>query len=149
MPLSEEKSIELARAIDFMKLPLTGVDIEYAKEVYNAMNENDGRYQTMAALNRDYSPEHGNFIKAQTEALGLIIKLIEKLKECDALKRLDVSSKVLLVKFDKESGYYFVHPGIMEQSAFDAFQKLWISINGQENWDSNPWVWVIEFEKQN
>lgn len=27
-----------------------------------------------------------------------------------------------------------------------AFQRLWESINGPANWDSNPWVWVIEFK---
>jgi hypothetical protein len=27
------------------------------------------------------------------------------------------------------------------------FESLWQSINGKESWDSNPYVWVIEFEK--
>lgn len=27
------------------------------------------------------------------------------------------------------------------------FSILWTSINGQESWDSNPWVWRIEFKK--
>lgn len=29
----------------------------------------------------------------------------------------------------------------------EAFERLWISINGLESWDSNPWVWVIEFKQ--
>ena len=27
-----------------------------------------------------------------------------------------------------------------------AFYQLWRSINGEESWDSNPWVWVVKFK---
>lgn len=29
----------------------------------------------------------------------------------------------------------------------DLFRDLWKSINGPESWESNPWVWVISFER--
>jgi hypothetical protein len=29
----------------------------------------------------------------------------------------------------------------------DAFKDLWNSINGAGAWDSNPWVWVVEFKR--
>ncbi|MBY6259096.1 hypothetical protein K3G69_21605 [Phytobacter diazotrophicus] len=28
-----------------------------------------------------------------------------------------------------------------------AFQRLWESIYGEESWQSNPWVWVVEFKR--
>ena len=32
-------------------------------------------------------------------------------------------------------------------TAKDAFSALWQSIYGEENWSSNPWVWVVEFKQ--
>lgn len=34
-----------------------------------------------------------------------------------------------------------------EPDATDAFAYLWQSIYGQENWNANPWIWVIEFKR--
>lgn len=34
-------------------------------------------------------------------------------------------------------------------SAMLSFVSLWKSINGEESWNSNPWVWVVEFKKIN
>lgn len=44
------------------------------------------------------------------------------------------------------------HPGggMMQFRAYSkaarAFQDLWQDINGEESWNSNPWVWVIKFK---
>lgn len=34
-----------------------------------------------------------------------------------------------------------------EPDATDAFAYLWQSSYGQENWNANPWVWVISFKR--
>lgn len=28
-----------------------------------------------------------------------------------------------------------------------SFRSLWTAINGEDAWDANPWVWVVEFRK--
>lgn len=30
--------------------------------------------------------------------------------------------------------------------SIDSFKSLWMSINGPESWENNPWVWVIKFK---
>lgn len=32
-------------------------------------------------------------------------------------------------------------------SPAEAFEKLWVSINGDASWDANPWVWAITFNR--
>jgi len=50
------------------------------------------------------------------------------------------------------SDCYYFYPcnDLRDDSYIDypktSFYSLWKSINGQESWDSNPWVWVISFE---
>jgi hypothetical protein len=33
--------------------------------------------------------------------------------------------------------------------ARENFEHLWWSINGEGSWETNPWVWVVEFKKVN
>jgi hypothetical protein len=51
---------------------------------------------------------------------------------------------------DGEHGY---HPFKSEPGPgswtdpFHAWRELWISVNGAESWNANPWVWVVEFKQ--
>lgn len=36
------------------------------------------------------------------------------------------------------------NPGLTPR---EAFRLLWTNINGIDSWDSNPWVWVVEFRR--
>jgi hypothetical protein len=70
---------------------------------------------------------------------------VERLQDIDMTdvedEGVDVVSKLPL----------FVKPGKAEDIAkfvaHNEFKKLWDSINGKKHpWESNPWVWVVEFE---
>lgn len=50
-----------------------------------------------------------------------------------------------------EWGGVVKHPTVPDhfrwfRSPINAFKNLWESINGEESWDKNPWVWVVEFK---
>lgn len=65
-----------------------------------------------------------------------------------AAEGLDISG--LVAGFEVESDYA---PGDSPQDFVDAareeFQELWDSINAKRGygWDTNPWVWVVEFKR--
>lgn len=50
-------------------------------------------------------------------------------------------------------GEYAFHPFKNEPGpgnwtdAFDAWRELWVSVNGADSWNTNPWVWVVEFKR--
>lgn len=45
----------------------------------------------------------------------------------------------------------FTHPGITWVSSRPryawGFHKIWAEIYGQDSWEENPWVWVVEFKR--
>ncbi|PYB87144.1 hypothetical protein [Pseudomonas fulva] len=50
-------------------------------------------------------------------------------------------------------GEHYYHPFKSEPGPgnwadpFDAWRELWVSINGADSWNANPWVWVVEFKQ--
>lgn len=46
------------------------------------------------------------------------------------------------------NGRYTFNAGAHEShTAVESFRALWESINGPGSWDSNPWLWVVEFKR--
>ena len=50
-------------------------------------------------------------------------------------------------------GEHYYHPFKSEPGPdnwtdpIDAWCELWLSINGADSWNANPWVWVVEFKQ--
>jgi hypothetical protein len=50
-------------------------------------------------------------------------------------------------------GEHYYHPFKSEPGPgnwidpIDAWRELWVSVNGAESWNANPWVWVVEFKQ--
>lgn len=68
----------------------------------------------------------------------------------------DAMAEGIQVKYDKdnpEQPLYKFYPcndlrdNTYLENPVASFCSLWKSINGLESWDSNPWVWVYEFER--
>jgi hypothetical protein len=51
----------------------------------------------------------------------------------------------------KPNSYYQNGDGLKYNTPQEAFRQLWDSINADRgySWESNPWVWVVEFEVKN
>lgn len=64
----------------------------------------------------------------------------------------DITEKDAIAEgiFLQETGYYSTDANLgldrSSSSPIDAFKILWLSINGPESWEANPWVWVVSFK---
>ncbi len=84
-----------------------------------------------------HMPRHRSRI--QLEIVSVRVERLQDISEADA----------------KSEGVYEKQPtwwgwtddGYHGASAKTAFSALWCSINGIDNWNANPWVWVVEFKR--
>lgn len=79
------------------------------------------------------------------------VERLQDITEQDAIKEgIDRFTKDGVVfKYGLEGWHWSQHTGtpFMCYKSKHAFELLWQSINGEESWNANPWVWVIEFER--
>ena len=59
----------------------------------------------------------------------------------------DISEADAMAEGVDGSDFSMSHAAGCGPSARGAFRELWESINGQDSWDANPWVWVVSFQR--
>jgi hypothetical protein len=86
------------------------------------------------------------------EVTGVRVERLQDISEADAIAEgvQDVTAMVALR--DREFRFWRRYSGrgvntLYTDNAIASYASLWTQINGPGSWDSNPWVWVVEFKK--
>lgn len=72
------------------------------------------------------------------EITGVRVERLQDISEADA------QAEGVTVEDHHKGGYC---AGEFLPPAVRAFRELWESINGASAWETNPWVWVVEFRR--
>lgn len=74
------------------------------------------------------------------EIVAVRIERLQSISEADAMAE--------GVGRDSDGWFDYLMPSTWCcQSAKESFATLWKSINGEESWDENPWVWCLTFRR--
>jgi hypothetical protein len=77
---------------------------------------------------------------------SISIERLREISEYDAIS--EGIKKTWISNIPAECKYKnYINDGKGSLDPIESFESLWISINGQESYDANPFVWVIEFER--
>ena len=86
------------------------------------------------------------------EACRILLKITDvRAERLHEISKEDAISEGITISENLRNGWP-MHKGILENSIPDtieqlAFWNLWQDINGSESLESNPWCWVVSFEK--
>ena len=92
----------------------------------------------------DGNPEWGNWTKPKpsihmprrASRINLLITGV-RVERLQAITLGDICKEIGCGLYDFRPATY----------GFQVWEELWKSIYGEENWEANPWVWVINFER--
>jgi hypothetical protein len=82
------------------------------------------------------------------EITGVRVERLQDITEEDA-----EAEGIRLLRGCDEEGYYLgfhwehvTEDQVLYDTARDAYRGLWEQINGAGTWDTNPWVWVVDYK---
>lgn len=127
-------------------------DVLWVRETWTYSDEIDNPYWYKQQFEEEYLPEHQlkgiwkPSIHMPKEACRLFLRITNI--RCERLQEIsEVDSRAEGIK--PLFPYYMDYTGNLSHvlTAYASFKTLWQKINGEDSWNENPWVWVIEFEK--
>lgn len=77
------------------------------------------------------------------DVTGVRVERLQDISEADA-----IAEGILVQCSQTDVGWVGYWPAADTEpyaTAVEAYRALWESINGEGSWDTNPWVWVVEF----
>lgn len=114
-------------------------DPEDSLTLYRADDEFDGdqcdagyKWQPSMHMPRTLS-------RIKLEITGVRVERLQDISEADAIEEGAPPSHPSINAISREFGY--------TDFPRSWFAQLWDSINGPGSWDTNPWVWMIEFRR--
>ena len=136
-----------------IKAPYMPGDILYVRETWGisnplgdfAMNNRTAEYVYKAGYSKG---ERIPMVREQEKNLGVWKPSIHMPKDAARIFLKVTSARVERLQDITEDGIRA--EGITEEwppHAMDKFRKLWDSTTKEYRWETNPWVWVIEFER--
>lgn len=115
------------------------IDYLYRADHHTGLEKKDGDQKWKPSI---HMPKVA--CRLMLEVTGVKVERVQEITEADAIaegcKKLPASGRIT----DVPGGQY---GGRIWSSAKKWYEELWTSINGPDSWNSNPFVWVIEFHR--
>jgi hypothetical protein len=133
-------------------------DILWVRETWGKAQSNYAHSDTYLYKADDYPDDFSPVAKWKPsihmpkEAARIFLKIIDvRVERLQEISQEDAISEGIEFKIDETSvslNSYKIYEANnwWDENPIQSFKSLWESINGQESWNKNPWVWVIEFE---
>ena len=150
-------------SLDAVKNPNSGLcpygypgDRLWVRETWRPKGHNfpiGNAYEYRATAEQDLTPTDGPWkpsifmpraaSRITLEVVSVRVERLQDLYEDDAIAEgiepIYTDHGKYFGNYGKEEIGHLLHP-------FESYRTLWTSINGPDSWESNPWVWVVEFK---
>lgn len=82
------------------------------------------------------------------EACRIKLKITDiRVERIQDISENDAIAEGIIMNNSPHPGWYWMEDIYMTDSPTYAYELLWKHINGKESWESNIWIWVLQFEK--